>query len=259
VKTRKATILKSALERRRTEVEANLRIANAYWLETVQPYIADKKLGPELFYIAKIAYERLKKAKKEAEKFTIAGPVKREKSDSDNTLEIDFRISKYKEPEMMIADMNSETLAAIAAQLVKGGKMELKPLEAIRSAYSLNFTAKMFLKSLPQTKGDAERLECNLPLVEISIANICESNESSRKPDGDMPLLPAVQKDRNKGKLSKYAIKTAFNKYFAKHKIPLPISINYELIELRHLSELRWERFEEFWQKQKCRKTKLNP
>jgi hypothetical protein len=189
--------------------EAELRLHMAYWLKSIQPYIAGRKIHGAELYIANNAHSHLKGiAKYAAEWWNTTEDGKKSPIPPESFP--DWEKEEFYEPEELFADQNlkPEILAGIAATLVKTGRKNQTPAEAVRDAHELLLAAERYIGTLPkQARSITEQLE-RQDFCKIAFAEILRSNES-----GKLPLLPPVQTGRNGGKLTMNALKTAVKRF----------------------------------------------
>lgn len=256
-------------------IEWELRLAKEYWLRTVQPHIAGRKLrGVELF-VANHAHSNLQVAKKNADDwnrsypFTMVGALV--------LVDVDLSAENFREPEELFADENlkPEMLAEIAASLMNKNKVEITPAEAIRTAHELLMAAERYIGALPKQKQGTESLatEIGFTFSPVTFAEILRSNE---KDSGQTPLLPPVQQGRNEGRLTLTALKAAVTRFWQEHpnreeeydceqwQDEVDIFAPEQApeggqISLQDLCTLRWERFKNYWQHQQSRAQKRKP
>src|SRR5208337_2624354 len=116
--------------------DLELRLAKGYWLKTIQPFIAGRKLRGVEFYIAADAHRWLRMMAELATSWN--------KSEEGKTSPVppetfpDWEKDEFREPEELFADENlkPETLASIAAPLVeKTGRENMTAAEAVRRAH----------------------------------------------------------------------------------------------------------------------------
>jgi hypothetical protein len=162
--------------------ETESRLVKEYWLQTVQPFIAGRKLhGVELF-VAQDAWYLLRKIQDNATR----------QSASANPL-IDFTSDEFREPEELYRDENlkPETLAAIAAPLMRKDTVKLTPSAVVSVAHELLMAAERYIEKLPKQKTGAEHAgsDIRLALSPVGFADIVASN---KKDSGQLPLLPGV-------------------------------------------------------------------
>src|SRR5687768_1111772 len=93
------------------EIATELQLACDYWVRTIQPHIAERKLRGAEYYVAVSAYNRLRVAAHQA------GNWNRTPDGMKRPVTIpDFDGSQYHPPEPLYADeVKSETLASLAA------------------------------------------------------------------------------------------------------------------------------------------------
>lgn len=193
--------------------KSELRLHKAYWLKTIQPYIAGRKLHGAELYIANNAHCQLKGiAKYAAEWWNTTEDGEKFPILADEFP--DWEKEEFREPEELFVDENlkPEILAGIAATLVKTGRKKQTPAQAVRDAHELLLAAERYIGTLPkQTRSITEKLE-RQDFCKITFAEILQSNES-----GQLPLLPPVQTGRNGGKLTMNALKTAIKRFLQKN------------------------------------------
>src|SRR5438876_1758089 len=181
-----------------------LRLAKEYWLRTIQPYIADRKLqGVELF-VAKDAHLRLRSAVTKAENWNNSDDGKRSPVPADVIPRL--QEVKFHEPEALLANesLKPEELAKIAALLMAKREVELPLPEAVRRAHELFIAAECHIKKLP--KRSELVTDFRQAMSSVTFTEIRRSNEQD---SGQLPLLPPVQRGRNQGQLSLKRLKVA--------------------------------------------------
>jgi len=165
-----------------SDPETELRLAKDYWLQTVQPFIAGRKLhGVELF-VAQDAWYLLRKTQNDATGQSVdAIPL------------VDLTADEFRQPEELFRDENlkPETLAGIAAPLLRKDTATLPPIAAVQVAHELLMAAERYIEKLPKQKTGAEQAgnDMRLALSPVGFADIVASN---KKDSGQLPLLPGV-------------------------------------------------------------------
>lgn len=207
----KAVCTWGEMKRSQAEIEQELRLAKEYWLRTVQPHIAERKLrGIELF-VAQDAYLLLSGAKQKAEEWN--------RTHQGYLLDIDLSGENFREPEVLFAGENlkPEILAEIAAPLMKKSEAKMTPAEAVRTAHELLMAAERYVGTLPKDVSGEETFKAafDLAFSPVTFDDILRSN---KKDSGQLPLLPTAQQKRNEGKLSLTALKNAVKDFYEKKK-----------------------------------------
>lgn len=272
-------------QEQRAAVEQELRLAKEYWLRTIQPRIAGRKLRDVELFVAQDAHRRLQAAQRKAEVWN------RSEEGQLSPLEIELSGEKFHEPEVLFADENlkPEILAKIAAPLMYQCEAKMTSTEAVRTAHELLMAAERYIRTLPDQKHGTEFLVSDLVLETspVSFVMILRSNE---KDSGQLPLLPPVQQKRNEGQLSLTALRTAVKDFLEqkkKDRQPIPKKqwndetkqdvrlgltgsgkpmtyqewqsepdeaikdcLKNDQILFQDLCTLRWERFKNQWDKQ---------
>jgi hypothetical protein len=282
------------LKKLRAEIEQELRLAKEYWLRTVQPHIAGRKLRGVEMFVAQDAYLLLSGAKQKAEEWN--------RTHQGYLLDIDLSGDNFREPEVLFAGENlkPEILAEIAAPLMNKSEAKMTPAEAVRNAHELLMAAERYIGTLPKDVSGEETFKAafDLAFSPVTFDDILRSNE---KNSGKLPFLPTAQKGRNAGKLSLTALKNAVKDYFEKEKKNHPQlteeqynrkaeqdakllqgryyvgkqmtyqewqSQPHEAIKdcmqnshilLQTLCTMRWERFKKHWQDQQSRTQNRKP
>jgi hypothetical protein len=165
-----------------SDPEMGLLLAKEYWLQAVQPFVAGRKLhGVELF-VAQDAWYLLRNIQNNlAHQSASAVPS------------VDFTSDEFRQPEELCRDENlkPETLAGIAAPLMRKDTVQLTPSAAVGIAHELLMAAERYIEKLPKQKTGAERAgnDLRLALSPVGFADIVASN---KKDSGQLPLLPGV-------------------------------------------------------------------
>ncbi len=197
----------------RAEIERELRLAKEYWLRTVQPYIAGRKLRGVEMFVAQDAYLLLMEAQRKAEDWN------RKQKSRLSRLDVDLSGEKFRRPEVLCADENlkPEILAEIAAPLMNKSEAKMTPAEAVRNAHELLMAAERYIGTLPKSLRGIETLKADMELAfsKVTFDEILRSNE---KDSGQLPFLPTAQQKRNEGKLSLTALKKAVKVFYEKEK-----------------------------------------
>lgn len=199
------------------EIATELQLACDYWLRTIQPHIAGRKLRGAEYYVALSAYNRIKAAAHQAENWNrTPNGMKRPVAIPD----VDG--SQYQPPEPLYADeVKFETLASLAAQLLPKRK-SLSPSEAVQQAHDLLATAERYVSSLPKRSATATGGIASLMFTTVTFAEIQKSNATS---SGKLPLLPNLQRKSKgnavSGAQSLAAIRKAVKDFLEQRKIDL--------------------------------------
>lgn len=204
----------------------DLRLQKAYWLQTIQPHIAGRKLCGAELCIAADAHCWLRGMADGARRWNETEEGKKSPIPEDAFPE--FEKAEFHEPEELVADesVRPEILAGIAATLVKTEK-KLSIGEAVRTAHELLTAAQRYVGTLPKPiQRNDPRAYLNAyyekRFSKITFEEILKSNE---KKSGQLPLLPPVQQGRNDGSLTMAALKAAVKRFLQ----PLSISeVDYE-------------------------------
>jgi hypothetical protein len=242
-------------------IEKQLRVAKEYWLRTIHPYIADRKLrGVELF-VATHAYNTvLRRACNEAEQWNYTEQGKLFPIPVDVILDLDT--GEFRAPEPLYAEdcPKPEMLASIAASLLPQSA-DISPAEAILKADELVIAAERYISSLPHkpSSGTARSNEdLGLATSTITFDEIRESNKGG---PGQLPLLPPVQARRNQGQVTLAAIRSELKRFSARHnwsREKTQQSVVHNRILLQDLCQMRWERFQAFMDAQGRRTRRRN-
>lgn len=187
-----------------------LRLAQDYWLKTIEPYIIERKLRGTELYVAQHAFGNvLQQANRDAgnwNRWYAARffPIP----------QVDWKDPRFLPPEPLYGDdLKPEVLAAIAAPFAAKAPTPwascfpqfvtkasgLSPVEALSVAHDLLIAAERYIASLPKRPptGTAEAIErLNTTFTYVTFDEIIASN---RKGPGCLPLLPPLQVKR-KGK-----------------------------------------------------------
>ncbi|MGB7748262.1 MAG: hypothetical protein WBN75_13350 [Verrucomicrobiia bacterium] len=197
----------------RAEIERELRLAKEYWLRTVQPYIAGRKLRDIELFVAQDAYLLLMGAQRKAEDWN------RIQKGRLSRLDVDLSGEEFRKPEVLFANENlkPEFLAEIAAPLMNKSEAKMTPAEAVRNAHELLMAAERYIGTLPKSLRGIEVLKADMGLAfsKVTFDEILRSNE---KDSGQLPFLPTAQQKRNEGKLSLTALKKAVKVFYEKEK-----------------------------------------
>lgn len=198
-------------------IERELRLAKEYWLQTVQPRIAGRKLRDVELFVAKDAYLHLYGAQRRAEDWNCTQEGRL------SPLDVDLSGEKFRKPEVSFADkdLKPQILAEIAAPLMNKSKSKLTPAEAVRLAHELLMAAERYIGTLPEKKQGTESLVSDIELA-FSTVTFTEIEASNGKDSGQLPLLPPVQQGRNEGKLSLTALRKAVKDFFEQEKKSRP-------------------------------------
>lgn len=162
--------------------ETELRLVKEYWLQTIQPFIVGRKLHGVEFFVAQDAWYHLRKIQGDANRPSASGiPL------------VDFASDEFREPEELFRDGNlkPDTLAGIAAPLLRKDTATLPPIAAVKVAHELLMAAERYIEKLPKKKTGAEHAgnDVRLALSPVQFADIVASN---KKDSGQLPLLPGV-------------------------------------------------------------------
>ena len=198
---------------KRTTIEQELRLAKEYWLRTIQPRIAGRKLRGVELAVAKDAHCRLHEGQRQAETWN------RSEAGRLLPLEIDMSGERFQEPEILFADENlkPEMLAKIAAPLMYQSGAKTTSLEAVRTAHELLMAAEQYIGTLPKITEGTESLVADFDTV-FSTVTFAEIEASNKETSGQIPLLPPVQQKRNEGILTVTAIKNAVKRFLEQKK-----------------------------------------
>jgi hypothetical protein len=196
--------------------DTDLGLAKAYWLKTIQPYIAGRNLHGVEFFIADEAHEWLRMMADLATQWNNSEAGK--KAPIPAVIFPEWEKTEFHKPKELFADENlkPEILAAIAAPLINANREKMSPTEAVRTAHDLLLAAKQYISSLPkheQNKPATIKEANELAFRKVTFEEILKSNE---KDSGHLPLLPPVQQKRNAGSLTMNAIKTAVKHFLEK-------------------------------------------
>jgi hypothetical protein len=247
-----------------------LRLAKDYWLKTIQPHIASRRLAGAELYIANNAYERLRHAAKQATEWNNTKDAERSPVPAEVFPE--WEKDEFREPKLLSREkLEPGILAAIAASMMQKRTAELTSIEVIRVAHELLMDAERYVETLPEKKQGEEALR-QLAGIAFSPVTFAEIERSNRNNSGKLPLLQPVgrkRKGRKKGEmaekpLSLTAIKNAVKKFLRKQcerdrKQSGTKQISYQewqnreqgrfndllnnQIGVHDLCTLRWERF----------------
>ena len=194
------------------EPELELRLAKEYWLKTIQPYIAGRKLHGVELYIAADAYRWLRMMTELGISWNKSEQGKQSPI-SEKTFP-EWEKDEFHEPEELFLDesFKPEVLANIAASFAKTGRKKLTTAEAVRNAHDLYVAAERYIGTLPKQKQGTGSLTDVLELEfrKVTLRKILQSNE---KQSGRLPLLPPVQQKRNEGRLTMNALKIAVKRF----------------------------------------------
>jgi hypothetical protein len=192
--------------------ESELRLAKEYWLKTIQPYIAGRKLHGVEFYIAADAYRWLRMMTDLGNDWN-KSERGRKPPISEKTFP-EWEKDQFHEPEELFVDetFKPENLAKIAAPLVAAGRNKMTAAEAVRNAHDLYVAAGRYIGTLPKQKQGTGSITDVLELKfrKVTFAEILQNNE---KQSGRLPLLPPVQQKRNEGRLTMNALKIAVKRF----------------------------------------------
>jgi len=199
--------------------DTDLRLARAYWLQTIQPHIAGRPLRGVEFFIAAEAHQWLRSMEKLATHWNNSEEGKKAPISAETFPE--WGKDEFHEPEELFADENlkPENLAVIAAPLVKTGREKMSPVEAVRIAHDLLLAAKQYISSLPKHEQSKPATINEAHELDFSRVTFEEIFRSNAKDSGHLPLLPPVQQKRNEGCLTMKAIKAAV-KHFLENRNP---------------------------------------
>lgn len=173
------------------EIAEQLRLANDYWLKTIQPYIQGRKLRwPELD-IAQLAHGKLKRAVGEVGEWNASHP--------NTSITIpDLTAPEYRYPEPLCADdLKPETLAAIGAPILSKSSTEQNVHAAVRTAHDLLLAAEQYIQSLPQRPKDHEEQLKQGIVDAFSEVTFDEIYKTSAE-DSGLPLLYKLTKRTDK-------------------------------------------------------------
>jgi hypothetical protein len=216
------------------DLELELRLAKEYWLKTIQPYIAGRKLHGVEFYIAHDAYVWLCSLENTGKAVSIAEVTHPESDEKE----------EFRKPEELVAEENlkPEILAQIAASLTIEGRKKVTADEAVRYAHDLLIAAEQYIGTLPKHRWGTGSITdwFEMEFRKVTFAEILQSNE---KQSGRLPLLPPVQQMRNEGRLTMNALKIAV-KRFLQEQILSKTRQQYESYE-QHWKELVKKREED--------------
>jgi hypothetical protein len=218
--------------------DTELRLAKEYWLETIQPYIAGRKLQGVEFFIAQEAHEWLRMMTNLATHWNNSDAGKKAPIPAEDFPE--WEKPEFQKPEELYADptVKPETLAGIAASLSNKGDVKMNPDEAVRHAHDMLTSAKKYVASLPKKQGTGTLPEIvELPFSKVTFDEIEQSNG---KNSARLPLLPPVQKRRNEGIMKPQAIKDAVKDYLAEYNPTKIISPQIPKQEYER-TEKEWE------------------
>lgn len=189
------TALQSCAERRQSELEQNLRLAKEYWLR-IQGSVKDRKLRGAELYVATDAHSRLRRAATYLTEWRGTEYGRR----SAGAEEIpDWGQPVFREPEELCTDegLTPETLARIAASLMRERTKVLTSAEAVLAAHDLLMAAERYVATLPKQKRGSYRIIEGFQEA-FSTVKFVEIYASNRKSSGKLPLLPAIgQKHKN--------------------------------------------------------------
>lgn len=193
------------------QIEHEFRLAKEYWLRTVQPHIAGRRLRDIERFVAEAAYRLLLEAQRKAEQWN------QKQQNRLSRLDVNLSGEKFRRPEILRADekLTPEVLAQIAAPLMNKSEVKMSPAEAVRSAHEILMAAERYIGTLPELKRGIEALTSDTDSA-FSMVTFDEILRSNEKESGQLPLLPTAQQKRNEGKLSVTALKNAVKDYFEK-------------------------------------------
>lgn len=195
-------------------IETELRLAKRYWLETVQRFIAGRKLRGAELSVAMYAYRNLlRESDRNGRDWNDGGRrlvldsgklvIVKDNPGRDCLIPgealVNWQDPLYAEPEPLYADdLKPEPLASLAASLLPKSKTRLWPDEAIRHGHNLLLAAERYIRSLPKRPPPREAFKEDYMawLVTVTFKEIMASN---RKGSGELPLLPPLQL-KKKGK-----------------------------------------------------------
>lgn len=193
------------------QIEQEFRLVKDYWLQTVQPRIARRRLRDIELFVADSAYLLLIGTQRKAEEWN------RKQKDRLSRLDVDLSGEKFRRPEILFADekLKPEILAEIAAPLMNRSEVKTSPAEAVRGAHELLMAAERYIETLPELKRGIEAIKRDMDLAfsKVTFAEILQSNEEE---SGQLKFLPTTQKGRNAGRLSLAALKTAVKNHLEK-------------------------------------------
>jgi hypothetical protein len=174
-------------------LQNELRLATDYWLKTVQPYIAGRRLSNPDLYVAQDAHLRLEKARANAVRWNDlpegkAAPIALP----------DLGDSKFRTPQPLYAEdfPPPEVLATIAAPLLTKQAPPLSAEDAIRCACELLSAAQQHVIGLPRRPPAAKESEADLEAALCSYVTVAEVHESNKPASRRLPLLPALRVPR---------------------------------------------------------------
>lgn len=167
---------------RRDEIATELQFACAYWLRTIQPHIAGRKLRGAEYYLAVHGHSLLKNAADKAANWNAGCRGKQSPLVLPN-----FEDSQFRPPEPIYADdVSAAALAGVTAQLLPK-KPKLSRSEAIREAHDLIVTAEQYVANLPKRSASAAG---DLASLMFSTVTFSEIQASNKEDSGKIPLLP---------------------------------------------------------------------
>jgi hypothetical protein len=239
-------------------LEKELRLAREYWLQTILPYIAGRKLlGVELF-VAQHAHDRLAVATRQAREWnsTNEGKLSPVPAEIVPDLSADQLTGQFRPPEPLFADesLKPEMLAMIAAPILAADKADCTPARAIRIAHELLSTAQDYVRTLPKRPDWESDFQ-----VGFSTVTFDEVQISTKEGPGQLPLLPGVA--RKRAEITHSALRKAVRDYSDRNPLLLTEQDRNECLESNHigvftLCQMRWQRFKRFWEGQSTRRLK---
>ena len=190
----------------RERIENDRRLSRRYWLETVQPYIEERKLWGVELHIAQHAYGLLRRAIEAADDWnrTVEGqlsPIILQDTLTDHMYlqsAPNHTDPRFAEPEPLYADdLKSETLVSLAGLFLPRLKATASPVEAIRRAQNLLFAAERYVSSMPKRPAPGHYTEeaARTIFSQVTFGEIIASNQ---KDSGCLPLLPKLVKRQDK-------------------------------------------------------------
>lgn len=198
-------------------VGTELRLAKHYWLDTIQPYIAGRRLRDVELFVANYAHRNLQGAARKAAEWNATDPGKLLPVPADAIAELSN--DKFRKPVPLFAEetLKPEMLASIAAGLLPRRDTERTPLETLHVAHELLFAAQQYIEKLPKRLSGIESLSMDLDLC-FSTVTFDDILRSNKKDSGCLPLVPTKQRARHKGELSLRALKTAVMSFWEQEK-----------------------------------------
>jgi hypothetical protein len=205
-----------------SSAETGLRLAKEYWLRTIRPRIAGRKLRDKELFVAADAHRRLQASQREAEDWNKTAKGKALPVPAAALAELDQ--DRFRGPEELYRDehLKPELLAAIAAALLNKCPAELTPAEAVSGAHELLMAAERYIMALPEQKrGIGRVLET---FSEVTFAEIEASNGQFAAGVPFLPPAPYTLERNHSGKkkephnLSGPAIKAAVKGFLEEKK-----------------------------------------